>query len=1010
MANGRKKQLKRLSPADSTTSGDYDMSLKRSGISRSPVKVRRCTDKVTSHCQELEPRMLLSLAFGNSVPTSVINLYRGVQTANINTDSNVDVVVGTQASGSGHALTGTAILISNGDGTFSPTSNPPAMPSSSGTINPFIVGNFTSDSQADLLYLTEDNSGGATNSDLVITPELNSDDNPGTFTAFTPTDVAPQSGTTFDPLAVVAGNFMDDGNQDLAVLGATSGGQELVILEGNGDGTFELSPAAPFLFPSNGFNGGDQLLAGNFMGTGNLDIAIYSSTTGSLDIIQNEASGTFQQMPPVTLAKSNFTVDGATIAAGNFNGDAATDLVVSDNIGSDDSIDVYLSNSDGTFAAPITANDGNSDPGVDFNGAITTADFDNDGNTDVADDFGVLLGNGTGELAAPVAGLALGSGTGTEFAAIAAADFDGNNIPDLAGISLTGKGFEATLNTTPQTTTTTLNSPSATSPLGQQVTLTATITASSAIGTPTGTVTFLDGTSSMGSAPLLNPGNNGVFAAEFQTSSLTSGVHSITASYSGDASFDASTSDPFSLTVTETTNTTLVATSATANIGAIATFTATVSPSTPGGAVPTGTVSFFQGSTDIGDIPLDGTGVAKFGTTSLPAGQNSIIAEYAGDNTYASSNSAPLTETINDRPTGAANLVPTITGAKLPSAGVVGGKIKASVPVVVTNQGTAAVKGKITINVFVSTSASLDSTATMLFTLTRNASISAGKSATFPVSITSIPKTLANGTYDVLVQVLDTAGFGNFTASAGAMQLSTPFISLSDSFTALNLPGSVTGGTKTTAAATLELDNFGNVTAVGPATIELFTSTDLNLDSADAKITTMKVNLNIGSDRLQRVRIPLKLIPNVASGAYFVLAQVTDPDKNVTQAATLGTVQITQSFVSLSATVGSVSSSSIKIGSTGTIAVSITNNGNAVSNGPMTIVLGLTSNGFSQTATLVTLTQKVNVKIGGTVVLHLKFKVPTTATAGTYLPTATITDAAQNSTGLIVGSTQLTLD
>jgi hypothetical protein len=93
----------------------------------------------------------------------------------------------------------------------------------------------------------------------------------------------------------------------------------------------------------------------------------------------------------------------------------------------------------------------------------------------------------------------LGSGTGTEFAAIVAGDFDGNGIPDLAGISLTGNGFEAALNTTPQTSSTTVLSSNDTSPLGAAVTFTATISSSSTDGTPTGTVTFLDGTTDIGS-------------------------------------------------------------------------------------------------------------------------------------------------------------------------------------------------------------------------------------------------------------------------------------------------------------------------------------------------------------------------------------------------------------------------------------------------------------------------------------------------------------------------------
>jgi hypothetical protein len=712
-------------------------------------------------------------------------------------------------------------------------------------------------------------------------------------------------------------------------------------------------------------------------------------------------------MPPVTLVKSNYTVDGATIAAADFNEDGEADLVVSDNIGTDDTIDVYLNNGDGTFQAPMTFNDGNSNPGVDFNGSIATGDFNNDSLTDVADDFGVLLGDGTGSLAAPVAGLALGSGTGTEFAAIAVGDFDGNGIPDLAGISLTGNGFEAALNTTPQTTSTTLLSSEDSSPLGDPVTFTATISTSSTDGMPTGTVTFLDGTTNIGSADVVSSG--GENTATFTTSALASGVHSITADYSGDASFAASTSTPISQTITETTTTTLVAASSSVNSGAIATFTATVAPTTPGGAVPTGTVKFLQDGNDLGDVTLSGTGVATFGTASLSVGQDSIIASYSGDDAYAPSTSNTVTETINARASTAANLVPAITSAKLPTQGIIGGKIKVAVPVVVTNQGQTLVKGKITLNVYVSTLTTLDSTATLLFSQPRNASVAAGKAETFPLTITSLPKTLSSGTYYVLVQVLDPSGFGNTAASSSTMQLAAPFISYSSDFTGLTLPNTVTGGTKSKAVASLQIDNFGNIAAVGVTTIQLFTSSDLNLDSSDSQIVSQKFNLNIGSDRFHVVKIPLKAIPNVATGDYYILGQITDPDGNVTQAATLGTVHIDAATVILSTSITSVSPGTIKIGSVGTMIVTITNNGNTASSGELTIDLGVSSDGFTQAATLATLTQKTVVKALVTVVLHLKFKVPTTQAAGTFDPTVTVTDAAGNSSGLIIGLTPLIL-
>jgi hypothetical protein len=78
---------------------------------------------------------------------------------------------------------------------------------------------------------------------------------------------------------------------------------------------------------------------------------------------------------------------------------------------------------------------------------------------------------------------------------------------------------------------------------GQMVTFTATVTPTSGTGTPTGTVTFLDGSTTLGSPPL----NSGV--ATFSTSSLSTGTHSITAQYGGDTNYGGSTSAVLSQTV-----------------------------------------------------------------------------------------------------------------------------------------------------------------------------------------------------------------------------------------------------------------------------------------------------------------------------------------------------------------------------------------------------------------------------------------------------------------------------
>jgi hypothetical protein len=73
------------------------------------------------------------------------------------------------------------------------------------------------------------------------------------------------------------------------------------------------------------------------------------------------------------------------------------------------------------------------------------------------------------------------------------------------------------------------------------VTFTATVSATSpAAGTPSGTVTFKDGGSTLGSGALAGG------SATFSTSALTGGTHSITAVYNGDGNFNGSTSSALS--------------------------------------------------------------------------------------------------------------------------------------------------------------------------------------------------------------------------------------------------------------------------------------------------------------------------------------------------------------------------------------------------------------------------------------------------------------------------------
>ncbi len=93
---------------------------------------------------------------------------------------------------------------------------------------------------------------------------------------------------------------------------------------------------------------------------------------------------------------------------------------------------------------------------------------------------------------------------------------------------------------------------------GQTVTLTATVAASS--GTPTGTVSFYDGQTLLGTQPLSN------VTATYTIGTLSVATHSISASYNGDTNFLAATSQPVSLTVAPAPSFSITANPSTVNV------------------------------------------------------------------------------------------------------------------------------------------------------------------------------------------------------------------------------------------------------------------------------------------------------------------------------------------------------------------------------------------------------------------------------------------------------------
>ena len=201
----------------------------------------------------------------------------------------------------------------------------------------------------------------------------------------------------------------------------------------------------------------------------------------------------------------------------------------------------------------------------------------------------------------------------------------------------TAKFVSSTSNTVTQTvnaaaTTTTVSSSLNPSNLGQAVTFTATV--NSSVGTPTGKVTFSFGSTTLGSVTL----SNGV--ATLTTSALPGGRDSVVAKYAGTTNFAASTGSIIQVvnSAGATTTTTLVSGEPYNPVGHSVTFTATVTASS---GTPTGTVTFFDGSTSLGTETLSG-GTAQLSTSALPAGTETITAFYNGATGFNTSTSAPV--------------------------------------------------------------------------------------------------------------------------------------------------------------------------------------------------------------------------------------------------------------------------------------------------------------------------------------------------------------------------------
>ena len=250
-------------------------------------------------------------------------------------------------------------------------------------------------------------------------------------------------------------------------------------------------------------------------------------------------------------------------------------------------------------------------------------------------------------------------------------------------------------------TTTKLSATPNPSQQGQLVQLVATV--ASANGSPSGSVNFLDGATQLGSKVLSNG------TAQFTTSSLAVGTHSLTAVYVGDSQFPNSGSAVVSLVVsgagggkvTPTVDLTVNGSNgATVSSGATATFIARIHAAA-GYPTPNGSITISDsasgstyGSANISKDPSSNDGLATIPNSAIPKGTYSLVATYGGDNEgkyYNGARSNPVSLTVEGGLGGVASQ-PRVTITAV--AGQRSGQgTQLPVTLTVTNTGTVPVRG-----------------------------------------------------------------------------------------------------------------------------------------------------------------------------------------------------------------------------------------------------------------------------------------------------------------------------
>jgi len=562
------------------------------------------------------------------------------------------------------------------------------------------------------------------------------------------------------------------------------------------------------------------------------------------------------------------------------------------------------------------------------------------------------------------------------------------------------------------------------SALGQSVTFTATVSVTSGGGVPLdGTVTFLDGLTQIGTPQSI--GANGI--ATVSTATLTAGLHTITATYSGDPANGilSSSAAPLAQDVQAPSTVTLTTSGSPSVYGNPVTFTALVSGAA---GTPTGNVAFkdsLNGGAAVTLVctpqPVAPTATCTIAT--LAVGAHSVTASYSGNSDYAPQVSSPVSQQVNlalTTTTLAAKPNPGIAGAPVTITATValqggapmtggtvtfndtynGATVQLGTPTALSSAGTAAVSSMLApgshsiLATYSGDANGSGSSATLVLTVNQ---------AVTQTSVTVAPNpALVLATVTFTAKVVSTGGgipTGSVTFSAGAISIgSAP---LDNTGTAKLLYSKLAAGVYTVTAAYSGDTNDQTSTGTAPAQLvvgTIPTVTDLgasttggttpqlilvaavlndatgnpgSLPVPTGTITYKSGSTVIGSAILDSSGVAT-LVPNLPSGSYsIVAAYLGDADHSPSSSAAVS-ISTTAAGFNLKVTPASVTIETTRNASLNVALTSISGFSDTIGLGCASLPAGVNCHFSSISAKLaangvqnVTLTIDTNNPLGG---------------------------------------------